>query len=355
MADAIYAPQEFRFAIAQQIAWATPITSQGAFTELDITAPVQADFASGVVEDTRKRSDGKKVWSHTDTYRATTGGTYTIPFECIATKANLDYLLYGVMQDLTSEGATTPYQKIFDMDSNTTGGDFSTFSALTDAGIMFTVVGYDPSDSGNAGNFEARNCILKSLTLSADPGTNGGRLTASGEFVTGFDLIIGGTTLVPGSWGAPGVAFYPFQNYATASVAAANLVPYSFSLTMTNNVVRSGHTAGVCTNYYMSMFESDMEIVAKLDAITDDMIITYRLNPMAAAAEVAVIFDWGSDATDGHLKFLMNGVYTGPTTRDFGAESGVGVTLSYKGVDDGGGNKCLVTTISNATDRAWTA
>jgi hypothetical protein len=350
MADAIYAPTQFRFGIAQQIAWATPITTQSAFKELDITSPVQPDYGSGVVEDTRKRSDGKRVLSHTDTYRATTGGTYIIPFECIATSAVLDYLLYGVMQDLTSEAATTPYQKIFDMDKSTVPGDFSAFTALTDAGIMFTLNGYEPATTES---WSARNCILKSLTLSASPGTNGGRLTVSGEFITGFDITLG-ATVTPASWTAPGVTFYPFQSYANCTVAAANLVPYSFSLTMTNNAVRSGNASGNCTNYYIAQFDADMEIVAKLDAITKDMIDTYRANPADGSAEVAVIMDWGSDGVSGHLKFLMNGIYTGPTTRDFGAESGVGVALSYSGRDHGA-NKALVATIANALDRAWTA
>jgi hypothetical protein len=344
MADAIYAPQQFRLAIAEEVAFGTAITAQGSFFELDIINPTQPDMASGVVEDVRKRSDGKRVMSNTDTYRSTVGGTYTIPFECIATGNTLDLLLYGVMQDLESEAATTPYQKIFHMDEGTAAPDFS-----VNAGKYFTVLGAD------AENWSATSCILKSLTLSASPGTNGGRLTASGEFITGFDIDISSVTATPASWVGPITKsndFYPFQLYANSSVAAANLVPYSFSITLTNNAVRVGNSAGLATNYHLPMFEANAEIVAKLDAITDDMIDTYRLDPTAGSAEVAVIMDWGSDGADGHLKFLMNAIYTGPTTRDYGAESGVGVTLSYQGVDDGS-NKALVATIANALDRAW--
>ena len=129
-------------------------------------------------------------------------------------------------------------------------------------------------------------------------------------------------------------------------------MPYSFSLTISNGCVRVGNKAGVATNYRLPQFEVTAEFVAKLDAITDDMIDTYRLNPAQGSAEVAVIMDWGADATDGHLKFLLNAIYTAPTTRDFGQESGVGVTLAYSGVDDGS-NKALVATIANAIDRSW--
>jgi hypothetical protein len=341
MADAIYAPSQFRLAIAEEVAFGTPITAQGSFYELDIISPTQPDMASGVIEDSRKRSDGKRVMSHTDTYRSTVGGSYVIPFECIVTSANADLLLYGVMQDLVGEEATTPYQKELVIDNGTTGPDFS-----TNAGKYFTVLGAD------AENWSATSCVLKNVTFSSSPGTNGGRLTASGEFMTGFDIDISSVTATPASWVSPGVAYFPFQIYTACTVAAANLVPYSFSLTMDNGAVRVGNNAGLATNYHMPLFNVTSEITAKLDAITDDMIDTYRLNPAAGSAEVTVAMGWGADDVDGHLLFTMNAIYTGPTTRDFGAESGVGVTLSYSGVDDGT-NAALNVKIANAIDRAW--
>ena len=341
MADAIYAPSQFRFAIAEEVAFGTPITNQASFQELDIISPVQPDMASGVIEDSRKRSDGTRVMSNTDTYRATTGGMYVIPFECIATAATVDYLLYGVMQDLTSEGATTPYQKEWEWDGSTTAPDFS-----TNAGKYFTLLGAD------AENWSATSCILRSLSFSADPGTNGGRLTISGEFVTGHDIDISSVTATTASWVSPGVAYFPFQLYTACTVAAANLVPYSFALNMTNNAVRVGNAAGLATNFHLPQFDVDCEIVAKLDAITDDMIDTYRLNPAAGSAEVAVIVQWGADGVSGFLDFTMNAIYTGPTTRDFGQESGVGVTLSYQGVDDGT-NEAIEVKMANALDRTW--
>jgi len=345
MADAIYAPSQFRLAIAEESEFGTPITTQANFYELDIVSPTQPDMASGVIEDTRKRSDGLRIMAPCDTYRTTVGGLYVIPFECIVSANTADLLIYGVMQDIESEADTTPYQKVMQWDKNTTGPDFS-----ADAGKFFTVLGSDPAE-----NWSATSCVVRNLTLSASPGTNGGRLTASGEFVTGFDIDISSVTATPASWTAPCSAstqYYPFQLYANSSVAGADLVPYSFSITMNNGCVRVGNAAGLATNYHMPLFEVNAEIVAKLDAITANLIDTYRLDPAAGSAEVAVIMDWGSDDTDGHLKFLMNAIYTAPTVRDFGQESGVGVTLSYSGVDDGS-NKALVATIANAVDRTW--
>jgi len=345
MADAIYAPSQFRLAIAEEATFGTPITTQSAFYELDIISPTQPDMASGVVEDSRKRSDGKRVMSQTDVYRSTTGGTYTIPFECIATKATIDLLLYGVMQDLVSSTlVSTEYNNIWEWDGSTTGPDFS-----INGGKFFTVLGKD------AENWSATSCVLRSLTLSASPGTNGGRLTASGEFITGFDIDISSVTATTASWVSPihatEASFFPFQLYTTCSVPGT-IVPYSYSCTMTNNAVRVGNAAGSATNYHMPQFDVTAEIVAKLDAVTDDLIDGYRKDPTQGIAESAVTMAWGSVGADGGLELVMNAIYTGPTTRDFGQESGVGVTLSYQGVDDGT-NEAIEVKQTNQINRSW--
>jgi len=337
-------------AIAQEAAFGTAISAQGSFYELDILSPVQPDFASGVVEDSRKRSDGKRVMSPGDTYRATTGGMYVIPFECIATRNTVDLLLAAAMQDKTSTTLTSEvYYNIFEFDSGTTAPDFS-----ADAGIFLTVLGSDPSDDASNGNWVAKSCVVRNLTLSASPGTNGGRLTASGEFVTGFDIDETAVTATPASWVAVDTYYFPFQLYTTCSVGGADLVPYSFSITLANGAVRVGHSAGEAQTYHMPLFEANIELVAKLDANTVGMVADYRVDPSPGAAEVEVIMAWGSIDATGSLNFTMNGIFTAPPNRDFGAESGVGVTLAFQGVDDGT-NEALVASFSNKIDRSWTA
>ena len=350
MADAIYAPSQFRFAIAQQAAWGTENSTQTEFYELDITIPVQPDMASGVIEDSRKRSDGSIVAKNTDTYRSVVGGTYSIPFECIATEHTIDLLLYGVMQDLVSStNVSTEYNNIWEWDGDTVSPDFS-----ANAGLIFTLRGYDPSDAvaSTQGNWMAESCILKSLTLSASPGTNGGRLTASGEFITGFPISTAETSTVS-DWVSPGTEYFPFQLYTSCLVAAANLVPYSFSLVFDNSAVRVGNAAGLATNYRMMAPVVTCEITAKLDAITADLEDKYILSPSDGSAEDTVTMAWGAVDADGGLSFVLNAEYTGPLTRDFGPESGVGVTLSYKGVHDATPNEAIEVKQTNQINRGW--
>ena len=340
-----YAQTSFRIAIAQEATFGTPIATQASFYELDIVSPTQPDMASGVVEDYRKRSDGKRVNSRQNWYRSTVGGMYVIPFECIVTAETGDLLISAALQDLTSEGATTPYDKIWDWDEATTGPDFS-----ADAGKFFTVIGYDPAE-----DWAATSCVIRNMTFSSSPGTNGGRLTASGEFVTGFDIDITPEAAVPASWVAtsPGTEYFPFQLYTTCTASSADLVPYSFSLTVNNGAVRVGHdSSGDAQSYFMEFFDVTAEIVAKLDANTKNLLITYRLNPATnGASDNPVVMAWGAVGSKGGLQFTMNGVLTAPNTRDFGQESGVGVTLSYAGSDDT--TSALEVKMTNTIDRSW--
>lgn len=340
----VYAPQQFRLAIAEESTFGTPITTQSSFYELDIINPTQPDMASGIIEDSRKRADGTFVAGNKDYYKSTVGGLYVIPFECIVTVDTADLLINGVMQDLTSStNVDTKYNNIWDWDAGTVSPDFS-----SDAGAFFTVLGYDPGE-----NWSATSCILRSLTLSAAPGSNGGRLMASGEFVTGFDIDITSVTATPASWVKPGVAYYAFQTYSVCSVGGADIVPYSFSITMTNNAVRVGHdTNGDAQTYFIKQYECTADIVAKYDATTVGLIDKYRTTPTGGSAEDQVVFSFGSVGSVGGLQFDMNAIYSAPNARDFGQESGVGVGLSFIGVYDGT-NEALEVKHTNEINRGW--
>lgn len=339
-----YAQSSFRLAIAEESTFGTPITAQGSFYELDIINATQPDMASGVIEDSRKRNNGKRVADNKDTYRRTSGGLYVIPFEAVATQDTVDLLVYGVMQDLTSStNVDTKYNNIWEWDGSTTCPDFG-----GDAGKFFTVLGYDPAE-----NWSATSCVLRNLSFSASPGSNGGRLTVSGEFVTGFDIDITSVTATPSSWVSPGTDYFAIQDYTTCSVGGSDLVPYSFSLNLANNAVRVGHDANAdAQTYFIDVYECTAEIVAKLDANTVGLIDTYRLNPAAGSAEQEVIMAWGSVDSIGGLNFTLNAIYSGPNARDFGQESGVGVMLPYIGVDDGT-NEAIEVKQTNEVNRGW--
>tara|TARA_R100000808_G_C2133947_1_gene142576 strand:+ start:565 stop:1596 length:1032 start_codon:yes stop_codon:yes gene_type:complete len=343
MADTkLYSRNEFRFAIAEESTFGTAITAQGEFREIYITDTPQIDWG-GIIRDEVKRADGKRVMSHTDVYQATAGGTYTCSVSGILTDTTADLLLYGAMQDLVSEAAGSPFLKTYEWDGSTTGVSGATPNKF------FTINGYNPDTSEH---WLLKSCVLSSLSISADPGSNGGRATFSATFWTGFPPVISGLTVTPASWTAIANDFYVFQSLNTKTVAGSDVVLGSFSLNFENNVVRVGHdSSGDPQQYTFPNFNCTGEVSVKFDDNSAPEIDKWVLNPTAGSAESEIILQWGDGSADGTLKFLVNAIYTGHSY-DFGNDAGVFVSLPFQGVDDGS-NEAVEVLLANAADRSW--
>ena len=341
----VYSSKDYRVGIAQETAMGTANTTQAQFYELDITESPQLDWG-GVIRESVKRSNAKRVKDYRDVYVATAGGSYTVSISGVLTDTTADLLFYGCMQDLVSEGGSSPFTKTFEWDADTTQPDFG-----GDAGKYFTMLLASPAAQESV---QLKSCVIQSLTVSGDPGSNGGRLSYTAVFYTGYAPTYN-STATTSSWVAPATDYYVFQSAATKSVAGNDIVAGSFSFTWENGAVRVGYdSSGNPETYAMGLGDGYVftgEVAAKYDANTKDLVDTWLTNPTAGSAEHQVIFEWGSSGADGHLKFLVNAIYTG-NTLDFGNEAGVFVSLPFEGVDDGT-NEAVEVIISNATDRSW--
>ena len=347
MADLVYAPSEFRVALAEESTFGTPITAQGSFKELMVTEATQPDY-SNLIQDRAKKSDGKRVMSHTDHFVSKTGSDFQVSVSGIATDLTLDLLVFGVMQDMTSEAASTPFMKIWEWDGSSGTTDFS-----ANEGKFFTINGYNPATDES---WQMTSAVLKDLTLTADPGTNGGRLSYSATFISGFLPVQTGLTVTPASWVSPGADFYLFQSLNTKTVGGSNIVPSSISMVWGNGATRVGYdSSGEAQNYAIGVGGEGLtfngELSVKYDANTKDEIDTFLLDPSQGSAEKAIIIQWGDGSADGTAKFDINAVYTG-NSLDFGNEAGVFVNLPFSGVDDGT-NEAIEVSIANAKDRGW--
>jgi hypothetical protein len=353
MADLVFAPTQFRFAIAEEATFSTAITAQTSFQELLINEPTQIDY-SNLIVDRAKKADGKRVMSHTDNYVSKLGSDYSVTVSGIATDTTLDYLIYGVMQDLGGEATTSPYLKTFEWDGSSGAVDFS-----VGAGISYTLNGFNPGSAEDE-SWQLRGCILSELTLTADPGTNGGRLSYSATFMSGFVPIQTGITVNPASWVNAAADYYPFQTLDTKTISGNNVVLGSLSLTFNNAATRVGFdSSGNTQNYSLGVGGDGLsitgEISVKYDDITSDEINTFLADPTLGSAEVPIVIQWGDGTADGTLKFDVNAIYTG-NALDFGNDAGVFVTLPFMGVDDSvttQANEAIEVTIVNEILRGW--
>jgi len=256
------------------------------------------------------------------------------------------------MQDqAAAEGGTTPYIKTFEWDGSTDGDNSGTPYKI------YSLIGYNPA---TAESFAMKTCVVKTLVLNSDPGSNGGRATMTATFWTGFKPVIGANTIggsptaiAPASWGAtPGTDYYVHQLLNTKTIDNAALVVGSFSFTWENNAKRLGFdTSGNPEQYHFSQFDFSGEVTAKYDVNTQDIRDKFILNPEAGSAECTVIMQWGDGSADGTFKIDSNAVLSSHPSLSH-PEEGTMVTIPLQGVDDGT-NEAVEVTIANAVDRTW--
>jgi hypothetical protein len=341
-----YSQSQFRLAIAEESTFGTAITTQSSFQEIYLRDPTQID-RSDIVRDEVKHLDGQRVWAHTDIYVNEAGGTRMIPFNAVATDITLDYMLYLVMQDLASEGASTPYLKTFEWDSNTTQPDFT-----SNNGEFVTANLYNPATSESVA---LKSCIVNQLTLNWDGTNAGGRLMMQGSLWSGFRDTVG-ATVTPGDWTAHGTDVYA-NALNTKTLDGNDIVLDNFSITLNNNAVRDGFDTNGDAELYSLGTDGDLfsvtgSIQVKYDANSKDLIDYWTTSPHGGSAEFPLVFQWGDGSSDGTLKISINAIFNGDPQRVYGTPMGTRLNLPIKGVADGT-NEAVEILIANATDRSW--
>ena len=345
----VTAGSQFEMAISEEATFGTAITATTTdiWKLLHLTEHSEWDL-SGLVRDETMRLRGSRVPHNEDNYFSRAGGLVVIPFTCVATKITLDLLLYGVFQTITSEDALTPFEKIFEWNDSTTQPQFT-----DDTGKFYTVV----LNGGLASeDMIATTCILRDLTVSSDPGTNGGRLTLSGNFISGFSSAT--KFFESGSQGfgtatQPGTAYFNHCNLVTKSIGT-DMIVESYSYTLNNKAVRIGCDAsGDAESYALGV--GGYELTGSIRLLYDDNAKVLMANGLTTAFDAQLILAYGSGNdpvdTDGDFSQKLN-INIPATARDFAAETGTMIDVTFKGADDGT-NEMAEIEIANAVDRSW--
>lgn len=331
-----YSGHQFRLAIAKQAAFGTENTTQGDFIELHLTNRPEIKY--GVIEDFTRRANGSVVASEEDHYRTQAGGEFTIPIEGVLTKETAAYLLYGVFQAITSEGASTPYAKVFTLGTGVT--------VPSTPGFPITALIYDPSGE----NRSLVDCVISELTLSFSPGTAGGRITYSGTIYSG-KAPSGDATATPASWTAPGTTFYGISGLDVFTLLTTDLVAYGWSLTVNNGAKRfgfdsNGNAHGIAIGAGTAGIQVTGELMAKYDDNTEGWDQSFVANGSGA---IAIGYN---DTSSSDLSFAINAKW-GEPTKDFGNDAGVAITIPFIGMYETGGAAALVATVEDGVDRSW--
>jgi hypothetical protein len=321
ISTAVYSKTQFRCAIAQETTFGTAITTQSSFQELHITEPPTLDTATAVVTDETPRIDGSAVMGVGDIYKTQAGAITTVTVSGILTTPVLELLLEGVFQNKSSVTAIDTYA----WDSSTSViGD-------PDDQTFFTLALKDPIDGEGK---QLTSAFLKTLEITWDAGSNGGRASFSATFISGLALGTTGT-FTPASWTSPGRAYFTTSGLDTKQINQFDVVTNNFSFSFDNGAtfwgVNSNGYAEGCTVGAAGGkgYVATGSISVKYDTETEDLIDKALANPTAGSANIplALVFNDG-DVTN-QLVFSANCVLDS-ANYNFGQDAGVFRDLPFK-------------------------
>ena len=283
------------------------------------------DYSAGSTFADAVRS-GQRVQRPTDHIAIFKGGTFTWSFSdyVVENEAVLQLLLQLVSEDSSPSGtvAITGNQGTVAYEQGASTGEYA------------CVVIHSPDADEDKLMFSS---ILQELTLSMNPTANGGRLTASGTFWSGYQPVVGteGT-----SADATAVDYTQgFFDCTTMTIGGDNVVLNNFDVTISNPATRVGYetvnSIEAEPSAYMrgGMIEVTGNVSAKLDDNVTDTIDDFRDGTsvnISIGDGAAIDFD------------IPTAKYTGYSHTS--TDSGVFIDLPFKGTADGSG--ALITIIA---------
>ena len=291
----------------------------GTLYKLRVPTVNDIDFSAGFQTADVERT-GQRVLRPTDHIKVYKGGTFTWSFDglVVENQALLQLLLQLVSEDDSPSGtvAMTGNQGTVAYEQGASTGEYACL-----------VLASPDADKDRL----MHSSILQELTLSMDPGTNGGLMTASGTFWSGYQPVIG----AEGSGVDATAVDYTkgFFDCTTSQLGGDDVTMNNFSLTISNPATRVGYEtvnsiAGEpCAYMRGGQISVTGSVSAKLDdnvaqIITEDFLVGTSTN-ISIGDGSTIDFD------------IPTAKYTGHSHTDM--EGSVFVDLPFMATADGSG------------------
>lgn len=277
------------------------------------------DFSAGFQTADIERT-GQRVMRPTDHIKVYKGGTFTWGFSDLACEnvALTQTLLQLVSEDDSPSGtvAMTGNQGTVAYEQGATTGEYA------------CLVVSSPDTSHDR---LMHSAILQELTLSMDPTANGGRLTASGTFWSGYQPVIGAESTAAD---ATAVDFTKgYFDCTTSTVGGDDVVMSKFELTISNPATRSGYETvnSIAAEPSAYMRGGQISVTGSISVKLDDNVQQILTEDFLAGTSVNISIGDGST-----LDFdIPTAKYTGHSQTN--TDSGVFIDLPFMATADGSG------------------
>ena len=297
ISTAAYSPKEFQFLIAEQDAFGTIEGSGGnAYHALDVDSIGSPSLNPTQALDVKA---GSRVLQATDFFQDVKSSVKEISVSGTATTNALDMLLENIMGE--AEGSASG---VYSFLSNASSQSVGTADS-SQAGTLLSVV--IRSGFGTNADLSFKDCVVTSLSLSGDAGTEGGRVKFSATFQTGSTVedLTDAQTAVDTAFTASS------ENYLMSSwtdpdyrkiVGVNGLLLSSFSLNLDNPATFHGvTTAGHELVARAGEFSATLDVTTKYDDKTEDMFEVFNNQSTGASKGITLLNNDGylSDSSFG--------------------------------------------------------
>ena len=298
----------------------------GTLYKLRLSEVNDIEWSEGFITADVERT-GQRVMRPTDHIKKYNGGTFTWSFDnlVIENEAVLQLLLQLISEDDSPAGtvAITGNQGTVAYEQGASSGEYAC-----------VVLSSPDADKDRL----MHSAVLQELTLSMSPDNNGGLLTASGTFYSGYQPVIGAESTSPD---ATAVDYTKgFFDCTTSQIGGDDVVMNSFDLTISNPAVRVGYETvnsvdgEPCAYMRGGQISVTGNVTVKLDdnvaqVITEDFLVGTSTN-ISIGDGSSIDFD------------IPTAKYTGHSHTN--TDSGVFVELPFMGTAEG--SNALVTIIA---------
>tara|TARA_R100001460_G_C3527952_1_gene173240 strand:+ start:38 stop:1066 length:1029 start_codon:yes stop_codon:yes gene_type:complete len=328
---AAFSPKEFQVAIAEQDAFGTIEANGGnAYHALDVDSIGFPSLNPTQVLDVRT---GSRVLQKEDFFQDVKASVKEISLSGTATTNALDMLLENITGKAEGAGTDGVYSFASNAGVQSVGKDDS-----SQAGTLLSLIMFSPLSNSD---LAFKDCVVTSLTLNGDVGTEGGRIKFSATFQTGtLAEDLSDENLTNGI----DIAFGANENYFMSGwsdvayrkiYGVDDLVMSSFSLTLENPATFTGL---VSTGYEVvsraGEFSATLDVTAKYDVNTEPLIASFnnQTQQVAIAAQATLLND---DGTMTNGKFGISMPTTVLTNVAFNEGDIMMLDISVKAVGDG--------------------
>ena len=306
-----------------------------AYRQLPVVQATKPTF--NITRESRLLSGRGTVKNAADTVITAKGGTVTCPFDFIATPELLLQHLVMVTQTYNADGSDVYTVEVDGSNNNThIGQDVS-------SGLPHCVnLAYYPKA---AEGIKVTGTVVSDLTLTGDVGSNGGNLSVSGNYFSGFaNPVSTGTCLEQtfnGTWVEPDAGvFFNMGSLSTKQLevegADQDMILKSFSLNIANGVNRVGmNTNGDAEAYAFPEYTVTGDITIKYDGefslSAADNVVQSFLD--GNTSTLALKFGDGTVSSVSEMNILAEVQFTGDPSQDI-SENGIFWTIPFECVQN---------------------